>query len=218
MSRTPGNDARAVADGPQGKAATDLLPPRQGDVASLAHEGVQLRGHAPVSRLRRLAEEFASHPDPHAGSAGAAQGASAGMDWTMAFSMRASQGRAAQPWLHLCARAPVPLTCQRCLGPVLTLLEVERDFRFVADEQTAEHEDEDSEEDVLALSRPVDLQALLEDELLMALPLVPRHESCPGLTGQSHQGALQPLPEKPNPFAVLRHLKPPGGGEGGELG
>jgi uncharacterized protein len=39
--------------------------------------------------------------------------------------------------------------------------------------------DADSEDDVLALTRALDLQELVEDELLLALPLVPRHEVCP---------------------------------------
>ena len=32
---------------------------------------------------------------------------------------------------------------------------------------------------MLALSRALDLRELVEDELLLALPLVPRHEVCP---------------------------------------
>ena len=59
------------------------------------------------------------------------------------------------------------------------LLEVDRWFRFVADEATAELEDDDSEEDVLALEPRPDIAQLVEDELLMAMPLVPMHETCP---------------------------------------
>ena len=36
-----------------------------------------------------------------------------------------------------------------------------------------------SEEDLLALSREFDLHELIEDELLMALPVVPKHDECP---------------------------------------
>jgi uncharacterized protein len=63
---------------------------------------------------------------------------------------------------------------------------------------------------VLALTRHLDALELVEDELLLSLPLVPRHEVCP-----------QPLPvttaelpededgdeERPNPFAALAALK-----------
>jgi uncharacterized protein len=41
---------------------------------------------------------------------------------------------------------------------------------------------------VLALEPALDLKELVEDELLLALPLVPRHEVCP-----------EPLPFEPGP-------------------
>lgn len=58
-------------------------------------------------------------------------------------------------------------------------LYVDRSFRFVPDEETAELEDDDSDEDVLALSSEFNLLELIEDELLMEVPVVPRHEVCP---------------------------------------
>ena len=39
---------------------------------------------------------------------------------------------------RLAVRATFPMTCQRCLAPVDVPLEVDREFRFVADEATAE--------------------------------------------------------------------------------
>jgi len=88
-------------------------------------------------------------------------------------------------------------------------LQVQRSFRFVADEATAEALDDESEEDLLALSRDFDLRALIEDELLMALPLVPRHEACPqDLPMQSSDEDFEQAgAEKPNPFAVLQGLR-----------
>jgi len=56
---------------------------------------------------------------------------------------------------------------------VLVNLLVDRDFRFVPDEATAMAEDDEAEEDLLVLSGEFDLLALVEDELLMDLPLVP---------------------------------------------
>ena len=58
-------------------------------------------------------------------------------------------------WLHLQADAMLPLICQRCLEPVDVPLAVDRSFRFVADETTAAAEDDEAEEDVLAMSRGV---------------------------------------------------------------
>ena len=59
-------------------------------------------------------------------------------------------------------------------------LAVDRVFRFARnDEEAAELDEVSEDEDVLALGRPLDLLSLVEDELIMALPIVPRHEACP---------------------------------------
>ena len=59
------------------------------------------------------------------------------------------------------------------------MLHIEKALRFVHGEDAAAELDADSDDDVLASSRSLDLRALIEDELLLALPLVPRHEACP---------------------------------------
>jgi uncharacterized protein len=112
-------------------------------------------------------------------------------------------------WLHLQARAVLPLTCQRCLGPVDMAVEVERPFRFVQDEAIAMAQDDQSEEDLLALSRSFDLIELIEDELLMDLPVAPRHDVCPvpvtlAVADADFEAAEQ---EKENPFAMLERLR-----------
>jgi uncharacterized protein len=113
------------------------------------------------------------------------------------------------PWLHLAADTVVPLVCQRCLAPVQLPLAVDRWFRFAADEATAAAEDESAEEDVLAVSRDFDLPALIEDELLMEIPVTPRHEVCPeparlSVADPDFDAAGE---ARPNPFAVLGALR-----------
>lgn len=114
-----------------------------------------------------------------------------------------------QVWLHVEAGATLPLVCQRCLNPVDVSLAVNRSFRFVADESTAAAEDDASEEDLLALSRSFDLRELVEDELLMELPVAPRHEVCPEPVKMSAEDPdfAAAGAEKENPFAVLERLK-----------
>ena len=118
-----------------------------------------------------------------------------------------------QVWLHVTARTHLPQTCQRCLGEVSTLLEVERSYRFVADEATAEAQDDECDEDLLAISREFNLSELIEDELLMALPQVPLHDVCPVTLKMSASdadfgGDAEAVGAgKPNPFAVLAALK-----------
>ena len=114
-----------------------------------------------------------------------------------------------QVWLALTAEVALPQTCQRCLGPVDVPVAFEREFRFVASEEVAAVEDEASEEDVLVLSRDFNLLELVEDELLMALPAVPKHEVCPSTVKLqvADPDFVEEAQEKPNPFAVLEQLK-----------
>lgn len=112
-------------------------------------------------------------------------------------------------WLAVSAQTAVPLTCQRCLEPFATPVAFERHFRFVATEQQAQAEDETAEEDLLVLSRDFNLLDLVEDELLLALPLVPMHAHCPqDLKLQVADADFDAAaPEKTNPFAALAQLK-----------
>jgi uncharacterized protein len=111
-------------------------------------------------------------------------------------------------WLHLQSAATVDMTCQRCLAPAPQALQTDRWFRFVADEATADAEDEDSEEDVLVFSQAFNLRELVEDELIMAQPLVPMHETCPNPLAVPETDAGDEVPaERPHPFAALAQLK-----------
>ena len=123
--------------------------------------------------------------------------------------VRSDASGADEPWLHLSAQATLSLICQRCLTPVDEVVSFERDFRFVASEALAEVEDEESEEDVLVLSKSFNLLELIEDELLMSTPLVPKHEVCPQPVKlqAADPEFVAVVQEKPNPFAVLQQLK-----------
>jgi uncharacterized protein len=169
------------------------------DIRAFARAGGQLDGQTPLSALPRLAEEQ---------PVGDGALASAPVTWSLQGETRDVRGGAHQIWLHLKAQGQVALRCQRCLSPMVEALSVDRQFRFVADEATAMAEDDEAEEDLLVLGPAFDALALIEDELLMALPLVPRHPVCPQpLSGP--EGLAEPPPElaRPNPFAVLSGLK-----------
>jgi DUF177 domain-containing protein len=76
---------------------------------------------------------------------------------------------------------------------------------------------------VIVGSRQFDLIDLIEEELLLSLPLVPKHEVCPevheslvsgvaGTEGEGGDGAPDEADEggeseRPNPFAALESLK-----------
>lgn len=172
------------------------------DVQAFIQDEAALQGQWPLASLSRLAEE--AHSDAPAGDQP--------VDWSAAGKQVPRRGGEPELWMHLRAHTRISLECQRCLKPVEAALDVERDFRFVADERLAAEVDADSEEDVLAISRSLNLQELVEDELILALPLVPRHEVCPApLQASTEPESLAPEAdapgEKKNPFAVLAQLK-----------
>ena len=104
----------------------------------------------------------------------------------------------------------IDLVCQRCLEPVTTQVQFDREFRFVESEEAAFAQDEDSEEDLLVSSPQFDLLELVEDELLMALPVSPKHDKCPGdLKLSAADADFEATRERPNPFAKLAQLKTP---------
>ncbi|MEY4711371.1 MAG: hypothetical protein RIS88_821 [Pseudomonadota bacterium] len=171
------------------------------DVQALAEAGAEVSGAATLGDFERLLAE--------------AQGRGAGLPlaWSARGELRNPRHVRPDVWLHLKASGVLPLTCQRCLAPVDVPMAIDRSFRFVADESTAAAEDDTSEEDLLVISRSFDLPALVEDEFLMELPLVPLHETCPEPVRLSavDPGFEVESPQE-SPFAVLARLK------GGSIG
>lgn len=132
--------------------------------------------------------------------------------WQARGELRPAPSGDDQVWLHLTANTAVPLACQRCMGAVDVGLTVDQWYRFVATEDIAMAEDDQSDEDLLVMEPHFDLLALLEDELLMAIPLVPMHDECPVAPTFSAGDDVLATPDpvndgKPNPFAVLAQLK-----------
>lgn len=175
--------------------------PRRLDVAAFARAGGVLHGEWPLATMTRLLRD-ALAPAPEA----------AAVAWSARGLSKPVAG--GEPEIRLClhARTSLQLCCQRCLQPVEVPLDVQPTLRFVRGEQQAQALDEQSDEDVLALSPALDLQQLAEDELILALPLVPRHERCPRplpmSAGQADAAAAQPTGHA---FAALAALRRDGG-------
>ena len=166
------------------------------NIPAFAAEGEPLVSTTLLQNMERLAQELIGlKPDST-------------INWQAKAELRPGAGTEADVWLRLTASALVPLTCQRCLTAVESSIEVDQWYRFVATEEIAIAEDDESEEDLLVMESQFDLLAVLEDELIMALPTVPMHELCP-VTVQLQTGELvaDESVEKPNPFAVLAQLK-----------
>ena len=165
------------------------VDPKLVDIAAFAKAGTPQHCAETLAQFPRLAAEvLAGEPS---------------VQWSVSGEMRDATGQAQAPWLHVQARAQLPMQCQSCLEQVQVDLQVDRWLRFVKDEESALREDETSEEDVLALSDRFDLRSLVEDELLMALPMVARHEKCATDPGDGVSALAAP----DHPFAALAAWK-----------
>ena len=79
------------------------------------------------------------------------------------------------------AIAAVTLVCQNCMSEFTLGLNAEIDVEIVADETELSSLD-DEQDGVVSAERVVALTQLVEDELILAVPMIPRHSEvdCPG--------------------------------------
>lgn len=165
------------------------------DIWALARSGGAIQGSTSVSEMPRL-QAMCAAPAQHP------------VSWHVQGLLKPGPDGQDRAWMVLQVEAQLPVECVRCLQPVEQTLHIERDFRFVADEATALAEDADCEEDLLALTPPLDGLHLIEDELLMALPLLPKHDSCN--SEYSPTSLEDAASEKTHPFAALAQWRKSG--------
>jgi uncharacterized protein len=114
-------------------------------------------------------------------------------------------GAAGKAFLTVHIEGALSLVCQRCLGPLPFALNVRSRMMLIEsgapwpeDDQAGGLDDETC--DAIEVSRELNLTGLLEDEVLLALPLAPRHERC-------ELPAAGVSLKKTSPFAQLARLK-----------
>ena len=111
------------------------------------------------------------------------------------FTLTGDIKRFRQPSLHLHINSQLPVICQRCLDEMLIKLDLK--FDYLLSDSSVNAMEESDELDWLEINSEMDMRELIEDELLLAMPIAPVHAaSCNKLNMQSG--------EKPNPFAVLK--------------
>jgi uncharacterized protein len=169
--------------------------PRRLDMRAFAQAAGTLAGEWSASAFRRLAEFTA--PDCSLSEVP--------VGWSARGYEVPVRTGAPEVWLHLTGTMAPSFVCQRCLQPVVLPQTVDRPFQFAPDEERAAMLDADADHDVLALDRDLDLQTLLEDEFLLELPIVPRHEVCPEPLPQGEQTSAEA--GDAHPFAALAALK-----------
>jgi uncharacterized protein len=154
------------------------------DSLTFALQGRSMTGQIPLQRFVRLLDQIESP------------------DGALSFTLTGRTGDQGEPMLVLKVSGTMQLRCQRCLGATEFALDVEQayELRDEADEASLEQEDlEDDSRDFLAASRSLDVVELIEEEALLSLPLVARHEQC-----ELPDRDLNP--EAASPFGLLRTL------------
>ena len=155
------------------------------DVVALARTGSSVERSYSVAELARLSEA----------------GSSTDSTVTGTFTGGVFEQRTT---LHGELSGTVVLTCQRCLRPVTVPVQERFDVVLVHDEAEAASEVA-GYEPVIADPTHVDLRWLVEEQALLALPLVPMHE--PGECEQSAVTAeLSQAQSGQKPFGNLREL------------
>ncbi len=110
--------------------------------------------------------------------------------------------------LHSLLEVEVKMICQRCLELVALPIQSECHYAFV--KEGKEPQSLPKGYDVLEMGEdPLDLSALVEEELLLALPIVPLHapEDCQQPAGLDEPEPVEDEVTRSNPFSVLAQLK-----------
>ncbi len=147
-------------------------------------------GTLPLARMTRLRELLAD--------------AGGEVAYTLDFG-RDDMGTA---YLDVNVRAALTLTCQRSLEPFVMPVALERRLGLVTDDREESALPPECEP-LLVEDDRIHPLAVMEDELLLAVPLVPvaPQSEWPEEGMESRAPDAPSEPEQENPFAVLRELK-----------
>jgi uncharacterized protein len=164
-----------------------------------APQSYQGSGFLAMTDMPRLAEEVSSvNPGD-------------GFDWQMETHFEDSPGSEPRQILNLVLKGRLHLVCQRCLQDCAVDLDEKRRFLLVASEAEADNYPlEDEEQEPLVASQHFNLLETIEDEVLLSLPLIPKHPEgfCePHATVFGLEDEDAALDERENPFNILKNMK-----------
>ena len=167
----------------------DPIPPHV-DPRKLADREATLEGRLELASLPRLC-------DPLSDTVGAVQAK---------FHFARDEQKTVS--IHSELEVEVKMVCQRCLE--LVALPIRSECHYAVVKEGADTQSLPKGYDVLEVGEdPLDLMTLVEDELLLALPIVPAHdpEDCQQPAGANEPEPSQDEVSRSNPFSVLAQLK-----------
>lgn len=155
------------------------------DSLDFAENGREIKGELAISALPRLQDVLESDFG------------------SLSYRVQGGLDEKGQSVLDIQADGLCHLRCQRCLGAVEYPFRISE--RVVLRQAAALEQQDDDEEmcDSILADAHLDVLALLEEEILLDLPIAPKHAwgSCQPAVGQEADTASS------NPFAVLKSIK-----------
>jgi uncharacterized protein len=162
------------------------------DPVRFAKWGRHLEGKIPLAKMSRIAEQATKLR---------------GDVWlSLDFSMGEDRVRALRG--HI--KAVVPMQCQRCMSEVEIPVDAQFTLGVVDSEAFAEKLPEEYEPLFIEEDQKIFLADLVEDELILALPIVAMHpvDVCrAGKLAEDDTNLVQKEPRQENPFAILKDFK-----------
>ncbi|BFM07152.1 YceD family protein [Halioxenophilus aromaticivorans] len=172
------------------QAPDSRVLPQYLDARKMANQGCDLGGIVPLNKLERL------------NSALVRDDGVVNVDLSFTTDERAHRVVDGQ------ISATVYVQCQRCLGELEQSVHSDVHLALVAGEAQAQALPKDLDPWTV-VDASADLYHLIEEEILLALPMVAYHQTqCvePELYSSKHEGSEQEEPVR-NPFSVLEQLK-----------
>lgn len=190
-----GRDKLGAADIHAGGGRKRRMDHSRIDIDRLVRRGERLSGSWPLSAFERLGSLLAN--------------ADGEVRWQASARRERRVEGGDDTYLGLAIQATLQVPCVRCLGPVAVDVDDRREFLLVADEETAERlDDPESELEVVAADTPFRLAELVEDELILAVPPLPRHEACELPAGHAGENGADAAPDdRQRPFVGLGRLR-----------
>ena len=135
-----------------------------------------------------------------------------GFHWKLETYFEDSPGSLPRQFMNLELKGQIHLVCQRCLKDCPAELSEVRRFALVGSEHEADaFPIEDDQQEPLVASQHFDVLGTIEDEILLSLPLIPKHpegvcEAHASAFGED-AGKSAALEKRVNPFNILKNMK-----------
>lgn len=104
------------------------------------------------------------------------------------------------------AEGRVQMACQRCLEPVEVTVQASFNLAIAPSEEVAKTLPR-YYDPLVVEEEDVELWSVVEEELILNLPVVPYHDDCSIQTSFGEAAPEDEKAQKPNPFSVLAQLK-----------